>query len=290
MNRFYLTTAIDYVNSRPHLGHGLREDHRRRHRPLQAAVRRRDAFPHGQRRALAERVPQGARARRSIRSRTAIGWSRSSATSGSGSTSRSTTSSGRPSRGTRPACRSWCRRMPRRRRHLRRALRRLVLRLCEAFKQEKDLVDGKCPLHRTKPEWIREKNYFFRLSAYPRPAARRTFAAHPEFIAAGRPPQRDPAPARGRARGHLDQPRRAVVGHPAAVRSGERRLRLVRRADQLRGGGRLRHRRRAVRRSGGRPTCTSSARTSRGSTRDLAGDADERRRCRCRGRCSATAG
>jgi methionyl-tRNA synthetase len=37
---------------------------------------------------------------------------------------------------------------------------------CEAFKQEKDLIDGNCPIHRTKPEWIREKNYFFRLSKY----------------------------------------------------------------------------------------------------------------------------
>ena len=56
------------------------------------------------------------------------------------------------------------------------------------------------------------------------------------------------------------------MGHPAAVRSRQRRLRLVRRADQLRDGGRLRHRRRAAWRSGGRPTCTSSARTSRAST------------------------
>ena len=37
---------------------------------------------------------------------------------------------------------------------------------CEAFKTEDDLVDGKCPLHNTEPEWIEEKNYFFRLSAY----------------------------------------------------------------------------------------------------------------------------
>jgi methionyl-tRNA synthetase len=37
---------------------------------------------------------------------------------------------------------------------------------CEAFKQEKDLVDGLCSIHRTKPDWIREKNYFFRLSKY----------------------------------------------------------------------------------------------------------------------------
>jgi methionyl-tRNA synthetase len=37
---------------------------------------------------------------------------------------------------------------------------------CEAFKTEAELVDGKCPLHDTEPEWIEEKNWFFRLSAY----------------------------------------------------------------------------------------------------------------------------
>jgi methionyl-tRNA synthetase len=53
---------------------------------------------------------------------------------------------------------------------------------CEAFKQEKDLVDGKCPLHPTlTPEWIREKNYFFRLSKY-RDRLVSHFAEHPEFL------------------------------------------------------------------------------------------------------------
>jgi methionyl-tRNA synthetase len=51
---------------------------------------------------------------------------------------------------------------------------------CEAFKQEKDLVDGLCPIHRTKPEWLREKNYFFRLSKYSE-ALRRHYREHPEF-------------------------------------------------------------------------------------------------------------
>jgi methionyl-tRNA synthetase len=37
---------------------------------------------------------------------------------------------------------------------------------CEAFKTESELVDGKCPLHDIEPEWIEEKNWFFRLSAY----------------------------------------------------------------------------------------------------------------------------
>jgi methionyl-tRNA synthetase len=38
---------------------------------------------------------------------------------------------------------------------------------CEAFKTEEELTpDGLCPDHLVAPEWIEEKNYFFRLSAY----------------------------------------------------------------------------------------------------------------------------
>ena len=38
---------------------------------------------------------------------------------------------------------------------------------CEEFKSEEELTEeGFCPIHLTKPEWIEEKNYFFRLSAY----------------------------------------------------------------------------------------------------------------------------
>ena len=52
---------------------------------------------------------------------------------------------------------------------------------CEAFKQEKDLVEGTCPIHRTKPDWIREKNYFFRLSKYTE-RLRQHFEWRPEFL------------------------------------------------------------------------------------------------------------
>jgi len=37
---------------------------------------------------------------------------------------------------------------------------------CEAFIKEKDLVDGKCSIHKQTPEAIEEENYFFRLSKY----------------------------------------------------------------------------------------------------------------------------
>ena len=37
---------------------------------------------------------------------------------------------------------------------------------CEAFLKEDELVNGLCPEHKTKPELIEEENYFFRLSEY----------------------------------------------------------------------------------------------------------------------------
>jgi methionyl-tRNA synthetase len=52
---------------------------------------------------------------------------------------------------------------------------------CEAFKQEKDLVEGLCPVHRTRPDWIRERNHFFRLSAY-RDRLLAHFEAEPRFL------------------------------------------------------------------------------------------------------------
>jgi methionyl-tRNA synthetase len=53
---------------------------------------------------------------------------------------------------------------------------------CEAFKPEKDLVNGRCAFHPTlTPEWIKEKNYFFRLSKY-RDALLKHFADHPRFL------------------------------------------------------------------------------------------------------------
>jgi methionyl-tRNA synthetase len=53
---------------------------------------------------------------------------------------------------------------------------------CEAFKQDKDLVDGFCQVHPTlKATWIKEKNYFFRLSKYRQPLLDH-FQAHPKFL------------------------------------------------------------------------------------------------------------
>ena len=53
---------------------------------------------------------------------------------------------------------------------------------CEEFKPDKGLIEGQCPVHRTTPDWIKEKNYFFRLSKY-RDALLEHYAAHPDFVA-----------------------------------------------------------------------------------------------------------
>lgn len=52
---------------------------------------------------------------------------------------------------------------------------------CEAFFTEKDLVDGLCPNHKQKPKWLKEKNYFFKLSQYQRPLLE-YIESHPQFI------------------------------------------------------------------------------------------------------------
>ncbi len=52
---------------------------------------------------------------------------------------------------------------------------------CEAFYLDKDLVDGKCPNHKSVPKWISEDNYFFRLSKYQKPIEE-LFAKNPEFL------------------------------------------------------------------------------------------------------------
>ncbi len=52
---------------------------------------------------------------------------------------------------------------------------------CEAFKTEKELVDGKCPDHNTVPEHLEDENYFFKLTDY-KDALQKLFAFRPDFV------------------------------------------------------------------------------------------------------------
>lgn len=53
---------------------------------------------------------------------------------------------------------------------------------CEAFKQPSEIIDGKCELHPTRVlEMVSERNWFFRLSRY-QEFLRAHIMAHPEFV------------------------------------------------------------------------------------------------------------
>jgi methionyl-tRNA synthetase len=52
---------------------------------------------------------------------------------------------------------------------------------CEAFYNESDLLDGRCPQHGTVPELVEERNWFFRLSAFEEPLLE-LFDANPELV------------------------------------------------------------------------------------------------------------
>jgi methionyl-tRNA synthetase len=52
---------------------------------------------------------------------------------------------------------------------------------CEAYYTDKDLIDGKCPQHRTVPKFISEENYFFKLSKY-QDAIVKLFKEQPDFL------------------------------------------------------------------------------------------------------------
>ena len=52
---------------------------------------------------------------------------------------------------------------------------------CERFYTEKELENGLCPQHQTKPEYISEKNYFFKMSKY-QDALRQHILDNPDFI------------------------------------------------------------------------------------------------------------
>ena len=125
---------------------------------------------------------------------------------------------------------------------------------CEAFKPEKDLDDGNCPVHGKPPQWIKEEESL--LPAFEVPAAPARSLRGPSGVpASGDPPQRDAQAARGGARRHLDEPDRSGVGASRCRRiprawstSGSTRS-----STTSRGSGTGPTRR--CSRPGGRPTC-----------------------------------
>ena len=246
-------------------GARLREGDRGRHRPLPAPPRPHDPLRHRQRRALAERLQAGPGARPRSPGLLRPDGNRCSDRRTGASRSRTTTSSARPSPRHRVAVQTLVRRIAEAGDIFEGDYEGWYCVSCEAFKQERDLVDGKCAIHKTTPEWIKERNHFFRLSKYREPLLPH-LEANPRFVEPAIRRNEILRLARGRPRRSVDQPRRAGMGYSDADRSRQGDLRLVRRADQLHLGRGLRRRPGDVRALvAGRPPCRS-ARTSRAST------------------------
>lgn len=164
--KFYITTAIDYVNAPPHIGHALEK--------IQADVCARYARQtgkdvyfltgvdeHGLKNAKTAReaglpvkkfVTAHARLFKDLKQSLALSWNQFIRTTdekkhwpGAYALWRALDASGDLYKKT---------------------YRGLYCAGCEAFVSEKDLVGGVCPIHKKEPEVIEEENYFFRLSSY----------------------------------------------------------------------------------------------------------------------------
>jgi len=183
MARFYLTTAIDYANGDPHIGHAYEKigaDVIARYRRLAGD----DVHfligmdEHGQKVAQAaadrgigpqEFVDQIAELFRSMWSRLGI-------------------SNDQFIRTTEPAHKAGARALIKRIHasspddFYERTYEGWYCVGCELFKRENEIADGKCVLHPTRDlQWTEERNWFFRLSNYSE-FLKRLYAEHPDFI------------------------------------------------------------------------------------------------------------
>lgn len=181
MPRFYLTTAIDYANGDPHVGHAFEKvgaDVIARYRRLRGDDVRFSIGmdEHGQN-VLREAEARGVTPKALV-DELAEGWRSAWRGLGISNTEFARTTDARHAA----------------------AVQALVRRIrdagdiyldhyegyycerCEAFRKESELVDGRCPLHPSREiSWTEEENYFFRLSKYTQPLLDH-IAEHPEFV------------------------------------------------------------------------------------------------------------
>lgn len=180
MERFFITTAIDYANASPHLGHAYEKilaDVLARFNRLRGC----EVYfltgtdEHGQ-----KNVTSAQAAGKDVRAFVGENTERFRALAGSLHLSVDDfirTSEERHARGVREI---WAR-VAAAGDFYKRNYKALYCVGHEAFVTLSDLVDGKCPDHGTEPLVIEEENYFFRLSKY-RAQLRRLFETRPDFV------------------------------------------------------------------------------------------------------------
>ena len=189
MSRFFITTPIYYINAEPHLGHAyttlVADAVARAHR-----LRGDEVFfltgtdEHGQK---VERAAQkaGVDAQRVCRSRVAGLPRHSSALNVSNDDFIRTTEPRHYA-----AAQTLWRRVRDRGFIYKDKYEGWYCTVDEVFVPETQLVDGRCPICGNAVEKIAEESYFFKLSAFQKPLLDH-YRQHPDFVDAGRPPQRD---------------------------------------------------------------------------------------------------
>ena len=206
--RYYITTAIDYPNSRPHIGTAFEKIGA----DVQARFRRMEGFavhflmgndentikvpqrarelgvePTAIRRRHGPPVPGCLAGARHLVRRFHPDQRRAAPSPAAGSSSRPSSTRATSTRASTPG--HYC-------------------TGCETFKTEKEVEegDGRCPNHPNTPlSWLEEENYFFRLSAY-RERLLAHYAAHPEFIQPESRRNEMHQPGRNRAQGYRHHP------------------------------------------------------------------------------------
>ena len=165
MNRFYITTAIDYVNAKPHIGHAVEKLQAdvlaRWHRDV---LREETYFLTGSDENAMKNVQSAEKVGRDVLefvAENAEGFKALGSMLDVSFDQFIRTTEAKHFAG---AQKMWSMFNPKD--IYKKKYTGLYCVGCEEFKLEKDLVDGKCPEHLKEPEVIEEENYFFKLSEY----------------------------------------------------------------------------------------------------------------------------
>ena len=183
MPRFYLTTAIDYANGDPHLGHAFEKigaDAIARFRRLRGD----DVHfligmdEHGQK--VAQAAEAAGETPQALVDRVAGRFQATWARLGISHDQFIRTTSAHHREGVQALIRRIAERNPDD--FYERAYAGRYCVGCESFKQDDEIVDDRCTLHPTRElQWVEERNWFFRLSRY-QDFLERLLAERPEFL------------------------------------------------------------------------------------------------------------
>ncbi|HEU4642696.1 MAG TPA: methionine--tRNA ligase [Gemmatimonadaceae bacterium] len=175
MSRFYITTAIDYANGDPHLGHAFEKIgadaiaryHRLRGDDVWFLI---GMDEHGQK--VAQTAAERGLAPQELTDRVAESFQAMWHRLGISNDQFIRTTDPGHKEGVRELIemiflRTEAEDPPERRDFYEKSYAGWYCVGCESFKQDAEIVDGKCVLHPTRVlEWVEEKNWFFRLSRY----------------------------------------------------------------------------------------------------------------------------